>query len=193
MIYFFPDFILLHKNRYFLSCSTFRESKWLVSIDFSFLLCSVNVFETKYFCDQFYMLSKRKRSRQLVLDFVLNPSRPDPGRREKIKAFKAFIKPFEVPQRSVKIKIQFNFCFNQQKCWNKTNSDYFLSKTKVTSYSRYSILYICDALGDLVLFVQFKKLEKHSRQSVTFSKLESCNFTKSNTTPWLFFTRFKLC
>ena len=95
-----------------------------------------------------------------------------------IKAFKAFIKPFEVPQRSVKIKIQFNFCFNQH---------------KVTSYSRYSILYICDALGDLVLFVQFKKLEKHSQQSVTFSKLESCNFTKSNTTPWLFFTRFKLC
>ena len=54
---------------------------------------------------------------------VLNPSRPNPGRREKIslklfifillcvaskdfmKAFKAFIKPFETPQRSVKIKI----------------------------------------------------------------------------------------
>ena len=26
-----------------------------------------------------------------------------------MKAFKAFIKPFEVPQRSVKIKIQLNF------------------------------------------------------------------------------------
>ena len=50
------------------------------------------------------------------------PSRPSPGRREKnklnfiftplcgasksfIKAFKAFIKPFEAPQRSVKMKI----------------------------------------------------------------------------------------
>ena len=53
----------------------------------------------------------------------INPSRPDPGRREKIliqififtplcdaskgfmRALKAFIKPFEVPQRRVKIKI----------------------------------------------------------------------------------------
>ena len=54
----------------------------------------------------------------------INPSRPDPGRREKItkilnftllcgasksfmKAFKAFIKPFEAPQRSMKIKLIF--------------------------------------------------------------------------------------
>ena len=29
-----------------------------------------------------------------------------------MKAFKAFIKPFEVPKRSVKIKIQLNFYFN---------------------------------------------------------------------------------
>ena len=56
-------------------------------------------------------------------NFSVNPSRLDPGRREKInlnfyfhtslwclKRFyegllKAFIKPFEAPQRSVKIKI----------------------------------------------------------------------------------------
>ena len=51
----------------------------------------------------------------------INPSRPDPGRREKItkilnftllcgasKGFmKAFIKPFEPPQRSMKIKLIF--------------------------------------------------------------------------------------
>ena len=36
---------------------------------------------------------------------------------------------------------------------------------------------ICDALRDLVLFVQFKK---------------ACNFTKINTPPWVFFTFFKL-
>ena len=56
-----------------------------------------------------------------VIDDI-NPSRPNSGQREKIKLnfyfhtslwyfkrfyepFKAFIKPFEAPQRSVKIKI----------------------------------------------------------------------------------------
>ena len=29
-----------------------------------------------------------------------------------MKAFKAFIKPFEAPQRSVKIEIKFDFYFN---------------------------------------------------------------------------------
>ena len=48
----------------------------------------------------------------------------------------------------------------------------------------------CDALRDLVPFVQFKKREKHSGRSVTFSK--ACNFTKSNTLPSVFFTFFKL-
>ena len=37
---------------------------------------------------------------------------------------------------------------------------------------------ICDALRDLVLFVQFKKREKHPWRSVNFS-------TKSNTPPWV--------
>ena len=41
--------------------------------------------------------------------------------------------------------------------------------------------------GDPVVFVfcivQFKKREKHSWRSVTFS-----NFTKNNTPPWVFFT-----
>ena len=40
----------------------------------------------------------------------------------------------------------------------------------------------CDALRDLVPFVQFKKREKHPWKSVTFSK-EACNFTKSKTPP----------
>ena len=31
-------------------------------------------------------------------------------------------------------------------------------------------LIICEALGDLVSFVQFKKLEKHPWRNVTFSK-----------------------
>ena len=39
-------------------------------------------------------------------------------------------------------------------------------------------------------FVQFKKREKHPRNSVTYSKFQAkaCNFTKSGTPPWMFFT-----
>ena len=63
------------------------------------------------------------------VELVFNSSLPNPGRREKIKlififtllfgaskgfmkAFKAFIKPFEMPQRSVKMKIYRNSYFN---------------------------------------------------------------------------------
>ena len=38
---------------------------------------------------------------------TLNDPIPD-----KVEKFKAFIKPFEAPQRSVKIKIKLNFYFN---------------------------------------------------------------------------------
>ena len=50
---------------------------------------------------------------------IINPSQLNPGQREKIKAFKAFLKPFEAPQKSVKIKLfSFNFLFqhNFEKC-----------------------------------------------------------------------------
>ena len=43
----------------------------------------------------------------------------------------------------------------------------------------------CDALCDLVLFVQFKKREKYPWGSVNFSKVD--------TPLWVFFTFFKLC
>ena len=49
---------------------------------------------------------------------------------------------------------------------------------------------VCDALCDLVPFVQFKKREKHSWRSLTFSKVR--DFTKSNTPAWVFFTFLKL-
>ena len=45
---------------------------------------------------------------------------------------------------------------------------------------------IWDALRDLVPFVQFKKREKHPWRCVVFSKVAACNFTKSNTPPWVF-------
>ena len=57
------------------------------------------------------------------LYFCFKSSRPNPGRREKIKLNfyfhtslwyfkKAFIKPFEASQKNVKIKIYPNFYFN---------------------------------------------------------------------------------
>ena len=45
---------------------------------------------------------------------------------------------------------------------------------------------------DLLPFVQFKKREKHPWRSVNFSKAETCNFTKINAPPRVFFTFFKL-
>ena len=45
--------------------------------------------------------------------------------------------------------------------------------------------FICHALRDLVPFVQFKTCEKQPWRS---AKLLACNFTKSNTPPWVFFT-----
>ena len=52
----------------------------------------------------------------------------------------------------------------------------------------------CDALRDLVPFVQFKKRESTHGGVLILVKLQTsaCNFTKSNTSPWVFFTFFKL-
>ena len=50
---------------------------------------------------------------------------------------------------------------------------------------------ICDALRDLLSYVQFKKREKHPWRNVSFS-LVTFTFTKGNTPPWLFFTVLKL-
>ena len=53
---------------------------------------------------------------------------------------------------------------------------------------------ICDALCDLVIFLQFKKRGKDPWRSVNFSKTAglACNFAKINTPPWVFSTFFKL-
>ena len=53
----------------------------------------------------------------------------------------------------------------------------------------FSLTLICDALRDLVPFAQFKIC-----RSVTLIKLqvEACNFIKSNTPSWVFFTFLKL-
>ena len=49
---------------------------------------------------------------------------------------------------------------------------------------------ICDALRDLVSFVQFKNV-KNTHGGVLL--LIACNFNKSSTPLWLFFTFFELC
>ena len=51
-----------------------------------------------------------------------------------------------------------------------------------------TIISISDVLRDLVPFQQFKKLEKHPWRNAALA----CNFTKSNTPSWLFFTFFNL-
>ena len=73
-----------------------------------------------YLCETIWKLCFIVPKKSLSLN-PINPYRPDPGRREKInlnfyftiacgdtkgfvKAFKAFKKPFETPQRNVKIK-----------------------------------------------------------------------------------------
>ena len=53
---------------------------------------------------------------------------------------------------------------------------------------------MCDALRNLVLFAQFKKRENTHKGVLLLVKLraKACNFTKSNTPPWVFSTFFKL-
>ena len=47
----------------------------------------------------------------------------------------------------------------------------------------------CDALRDLLPFVQFKKREMHPWMSFTFSKVTGFyNFTQTNTPSWVFYT-----
>ena len=50
----------------------------------------------------------------------------------------------------------------------------------------------CDALPDLVPFAQFKKCENTNCGVFLLVKSEACNFTKSNTPPWVFFAFFKI-
>ena len=77
----------------------------------------------------FFVVPQKVLLRPLSSPAAFNSFRPDTGRKEKInlnvyftllsgaskglgKALKAFIKPAEAPQRSVKIKIHVNFYFN---------------------------------------------------------------------------------
>ena len=55
-------------------------------------------------------------------------------------------------------------------------------------------LSIGDALRDLVTFVQFKKRENTHGGVLRLVVLqaEACDFTKSNTPPWFFFTFSKM-
>ena len=70
---------------------------------------------------------------------------------------------------------------------------YVVSKHKLKT----KVFSICDALRDLVAFVQFKKREKHLWRSVTFSKVSGCfsrflnctNATKSSKASHLLFQK----
>ena len=54
---------------------------------------------------------------------------------------------------------------------------------------------ICDALRDFVAFLQFKNVKNTHGGVLLLVKFQvsACNFIKSNITPWVLFTYFKLC
>ena len=77
------------------------------------------------------------------------------------------------------------------------NKEFYHHKTCLINFSanyKSIIRPICDALLDLVPFVQFKKGEKHHGGVLILVKLqaEACNFNKINTPPWVFSTFSKL-
>ena len=105
-----------------------------------------------------------------------------------MEAFTAFIKPFEVPQRSVKIKIFNKFIsFDLGLRQEGLNTVTYLSPSSCKDFLQENLVYFRDvfrtlskiydgtflrkrdASRDLVPFVQFKKREKHPCKSVTFS------------------------
>ena len=53
-------------------------------------------------------------------------------------------------------------------------------------------LSICDSLHDLIPFVECKKHETPMEEWLLLIKLQAktCNLTKSNTPPWVFFSFF---
>ena len=54
-------------------------------------------------------------------------------------------------------------------------------------------MYVCGALRDIVPFVKFKKPENAYTGVLLLVKLRAraCNFTKSNTPPWVYFMFYK--
>ena len=55
-------------------------------------------------------------------------------------------------------------------------------------------MFLCDALRDLLLFVQFRKRKNANGEVILLVKLQAsaCNFTKSITPLWVLFTFFEL-
>ena len=104
---------------------------------------------------------------------MLNPSRPDPGRREKIIVNFYFHSSFWCLKRFYGIK-GITICLPYRNhlleivnlLWKSVN--WFLNDKCEEKDIR---MYIRDVLRDFVPFVQFKKRGKHLRKSVSFIKL----------------------
>ena len=72
----------------------------------------------------------------------------------------------------------------------------WVSHTILTEIHVFTFYIICDALHDLVPFLQFKNCEQYPWRSFTFSFILTFTFincTKSNINSWVFFTFMKLC
>ena len=104
------DFTKTQKSRYLENETLFfLQMKKFVNFTRSATLWQKNRFEAEVKIVLIFKISQNC--------CIFNPSRPNPGRREKIKlsfiftflcgASKGFMKPFEEPQRSVIIKISF--------------------------------------------------------------------------------------
>ena len=83
-------------------------------------------------------------------------------------------------------------------CYFKNNASDILLLQVLLLYPMFKILKcLIFSVFNLETFmkplVQFYKSENHSWRNVTLKlQPEACNFTKSNTPPWVFFTFFKL-
>ena len=85
-------------------------------------------------------------------------------------------------------KLVYSIFAFQQKNWTKNRQQddtghmgvfhYSYWKLSQNCYKILCFFFICDALHDLVPFVQFKTREKHPWRSVTFSKVAGWNYAK---------------
>ena len=96
----------LHRNEYLIYCRQTNHRKGIHNQSYEYLFDFITVLTLPIPCiSESCIEIKIKEKLIKIFLFTLLCGAPE----SLMKAFKAFIKPFEAPQRSVKIKIQLNF------------------------------------------------------------------------------------